>query len=525
MRSLLRHAASVAAAARAAEAERHWIRLGAVLLAVAYLWSYANDPGAPGNSVRSPVGWFGWFDQSRYLLSAQALASGDLHPARHWYPLGYPLLVALFAFVTHWTTGPGWGHVFLLPDLACLLAAYAGYVRFAGRCGVPAAAAVPLFLLGSVVMQPILSAWAQPWNTTLSAALIWWLLALTAISRSAPADTAHARRKARAGALGALAALIPVTRPADLLIVGCWASFVAVDSLLAARRGTGRGAAGPGWIALGFGTVLLPWALLYLRIYGPHPSPYMVQSRSLGFHLHGLGWKAYTLLIDPRPWYPDGAGMLERLPWMALGMAGMAALPALERGRARGNLLLLTLLVVPYVALFVSYGDLLPSGLWRYENVHYFKWTLPGFALLGFVAVRALWHGPRRRLVAGTCAAVMVPLSLRVLPVQAGNGTPAWLVQYPGPTPAFRAAYFGASAVRDAHGIRRNILQFRAIPDSEGVRLVALQDPFAGPVAFVADDPRGPGADGTPVRWGASVGLGWPCWLPPYPCDRRRPER
>ena len=79
--------------------------------------------------------------------------------------------------------------------------------------------------------------------------------------------------------------------------------------------------------------------------------------------------------------------------------------------------------------------------------------------------------------------------------------------------------------IRDCGGIRRNILQFRAIPDSGGVRLIALQDPFAGPVAFVADDPRGTGGSGTPARWGASVGLGWPCWLPPYRCDRYPPGR
>ncbi len=508
---------------RSAEAARHWIRLGAALLALAYLWGYANDPAAPGNSVR-PLGWFGWFDQSRYLLSARALASGDLDPAQHWYPLGYPLLVALFAFVTHWTTGPGWGHVVLLPDLACLLAAYAGYVRFARHCEVPAAAAVPLFLLGSVIRQPILSAWAQPWNTTLSAALIWWLLALTAMLRSGPADANQAGRKGMLAALGALAALLPITRPTDLLIVGCWASFMAVDRLLAARRGTGWGAADLCWIALGSAPVLVAWALLTLRIYGPHPSQYMIQSRSLGFHLHGLGWKAYTLLIDPRPWYPDGAGMLRRLPWMALGIMGMAAVPVLQPGPARDNLLLLTLLIVPYVALFLSYADLLPSGLWRYGNIHYFKWTLPGFALLGFVAARALWHGPRRRAVAGAYAVAMLPLGLHVLPVRVVGGAPAWLVQYPGPTPGFQATYFGDSVIQDSRGIRRNILQFRAIPDSGGVRLIALQDPFAGPVAFVADDPRKAGGSGAPVRWGASVGLGWPCWLPPYRCDRGQPR-
>lgn len=186
----------------------------------------------------------------------------------------------------------------------------------------------------------------------------------------------------------------------------------------------------------------------------------------------------------------------------------------------------MTLLVVPYVVLFLSYTDLIPTGLWRYNNIHYFKWTFPGFALLGFVAVRALLLGPNRPGVAALFIAVLLLLSLRVLPVRTGPDAPAWLVQYPGLTPGFDQTYFGAAEIRDAEGVKRNILQFRALPDSQGVRLIALQAPFVGPIAFVAGDPlRSHPAGAAPSRWAPGIGIGWPCWLPDYVCDARPPSR
>lgn len=65
--------------------------------------------------------------------------------------------------------------------------------------------------------------------------------------------------------------------------------------------------------------------------------------------------------------------MVERLPWMVPGLAAMLALPWITRGAARASLALLAGCIVVYDLLFFSYADLLPSGLWLYHNVHYFK--------------------------------------------------------------------------------------------------------------------------------------------------------
>ncbi len=494
-------------------ASRGWVMAGTVVLVVAYLWGYALDVEAPGNNPRFPLGWWGGWDQSKYLDSALSLAAGDLHAVHHWYPLGYAFLGAPFAMLLP----PG--HLYLLADLLCLLGTYAGFLLFARRVGTAAPAAVLLFLLGTITCPDVLVAWVKPWNTSLSAMLIWWLLALTAQLLQPAAARYLARRRCGVALIGMIVAAIPITRPTDLLVVASWAAFVTATSLLR-RRAVGDD---PFWLAFGACLVLLPFARVYLHIYGLHPSQYMLQSRMLGFRLDGLGWKAYTLLIDPLPWFPYGAGMLEAMPWLAAGAAGILVLPMLH-GEARALLALLTLAVVPYVALFLSYVDLLPTGLWRYGNIHYFKWTLPGFALLGFVALRELATGPRRLRVAGCFALTALLLCLRLTAVPAGAAQPARMVQLPGEATGFDPAYFGSMAIRDRGGFERNIVDFRLMPDGQGLRLLALARPLRGMLTILSGDPRTRPGTVPPVRWRGRLGLGWPCWLPPYACDALPPR-
>jgi hypothetical protein len=48
------------------------------------LRTYATNPARPGASSRFPLGWWGWWDQSQYLLSARALAHFDFASDQHW---------------------------------------------------------------------------------------------------------------------------------------------------------------------------------------------------------------------------------------------------------------------------------------------------------------------------------------------------------------------------------------------------------------------------------------------------------
>lgn len=110
------------------------------------------------------------------------------------------------------------------------------------------------------------------------------------------------------------------------------------------------------------------------------PSPYTPYFEQYGFNVGWLGWKAYVLLVVPRGWFGEGLELFEYAPWLLLGYAGMIAAgwsPASRRP------------VVPIVAaagllhaiVMLAYVDLLPTGLWRFDNVHYFKWLFGLFAV------------------------------------------------------------------------------------------------------------------------------------------------
>lgn len=496
------------------------VRLVGLALVAIYLSSYLGNPAVPGNHGRFPQGWWGWWDQSQYLLSAQSFAHEDFAPAHHWYPLGYSLLGAPFLLLSS-------AHPYLLPDLACLLASYAAFLVFARAVGVGPRWAALLFLLATCGNEALRNVWAEPWNTTLSSALLWWLLALTArhlagdgparpdtVLVVVPARVIRRRLLTRLACMGALAAFIPFTRPTDSLLVAIWA----IGAGLAAIRL--RALRPPDLLALiaGAAIVAIPEALLWLGIYGAHESQYMINSRSLGFAFGSVGWKTYLLLSAAQPWFPAGVGIVQRLPWVLPGLAGMLALPWIARGTTQMLLAVLALMITAYSLLFFSYVDLIPSGLWRYNNVHYFKWTLPGLALFGFLLLRAVLLGPRRPALLA-CLAILLLADLRLRPHPAAATDPAWMIQLPGPVPGWDEAYFTAMILHDDKGDLLPIRDYRALSDNQGWRLIALRRPFSTSLVIhgLGHWPDGPvsqpGPGGIAKRWDRSLGLKLPCWL------------
>ena len=485
--------------------------IGALILTAYYGLGTWHNQGRPGARALYPQGWWGWFDQGRYLRSVQAFARFDLRPGQHWYPLGYPLLGAPFVGVLP-------RHPFLLVDLGCLLASFAGFVVFARRCGITTAAAVGAFLLGAIGSESVRENWVVPWSTTPGCAATWLFLALCVGHLDASADEARNARRRRLVLAGLLAGLIPLFRPADLPMPAIGVTLMAWWSL---RDRTWR-AGDPVLLLFGMAVPMVPYGLLYLRIYGPHPTPYMVNSRWIGLDFHELPMKTVLLLVSPRPWFPSGSGLLARLPWMAAGFAGMLLLPSLRSRTARRGLTMLTVMMLAYMMLLFAYVDLLPSGLWSYKNVHYFKWMLPGIALLGTVFLRALLRGPRPAAVLALLAVVLASM-VRLVPVPA-KGTEARLLQYAGKPPAWSASYWGQSRLADAKGVFDNIRTMRVLPDGQGSRVLSLSRPFEGHVVWERHAGLSIEADRAPARWKAHVTVGWPCWLPPYACDHLDPR-
>jgi hypothetical protein len=466
-----------------------------VLLTLRYLGLYLADPALPGNDLAHPQGWWGWWDQSHYLGSARALAAGDLSPDRHWYPLGYALLGAPFALA--WPA-----HPFFLVDLAALLLMGFAFLRFARGVGVGGWVAAALFL-GSVAADRVLfRQWAIPWNTSPTAAVLWVLLWQAG---------EHMAGRRRGLVLGALVAAIGVLRPTDLLPAAIILGGVGLHE--AWHRGLG--AWGTVWRAALGGAVVAGAAFaLHLAIYGFAPSPYMAMSSKLGFSFHAYGWKAFNLLVAPEPWWGTGEGLLARHPW--IGLAFILLPFAVMRAPV---LAVLAGAALVHLGLYIAYVDLLPTGLWLFHNVHYFKWMGPAFALLAWIGVVQAAGSRRGWAVPGAAsAAILLVLCLRVMPAPApvqAQGEARWRgLTLPGPTPNFEQSYFRTEAVlRDGVGEMRNIVDMRLYPIPQGTRLLALRRDIVPPVEALPEGAR-------PVA--SRVVLGWPCWLPRRPSACRR---
>lgn len=461
------------------------------VLTLRYLGAYLADPALPGNSLQHPLGWWGWWDQSQYIASARALASRNLAPDQHWYPLGYAVLGAPFARA--WPA-----HPFFLVNLVSLLVTAWAFLGFARRVGVAAWPAALLFGASVAVDSALFRQWAVPWNTSPTTAALWLMLLLAAD---------HMAGRRRPALMGALVAAIAITRPTDVLPALIILGAVGLHDLWARRWA----AWGTVWrAALGGAAVAAAGFALHVAIHGLRPSPYMTNSASIGFSFHAYGWKAFNLLVAPRPWWGEGQGLLARHPWIALSF--IMAPFAVTRGPAVAAMAVAAL---AHLGLYVAYVDLLPTGLWTYLNVHYLKWMGPAFALMAWIGVAQAIGRPRGwPALATASAAVLLLLCVRVMPAAARDEARWRGLQIPGPTPSMEQSYMkGDAAQRDAAGVLRNVVDMRLYPVPQGVRVLALRRDIVPPVP---DLPAG----AQPIV--AQASFGWPCWLPGRPQACRR---
>ena len=380
----------------------------AILLAGLFVSAYLGDPAVPGRAGNAAGGW-AWFDQAAFLRSTAALFAFDLRPDQHHYPFLYSLMAAPFYAVTR-------VHPFFAVNLIALIAALSAFCALARRLGLWGPLAGALFVLATASDWMFLRQWVIPWNTVPAGAATWVLLALCA---------AWVDGIRRPVALGIAASVVVGCRPSDgVAILPCLLT-------VAATR--------PRWrdllsAILGAALVLGPLIALHLLVFGQAATPYLHNSASIGFTTDDLGWKAYVIWVDPFAWFADGEGILERAPWIALGACGLV--PALIRG-PKDRMLAAALAI--HAALYTSYVDLLPTGLWRFMNIHYFVWAIPGYALLAALLLRDLLQRGAPRLVAvGSAAATFLVLSLRVLPTPVPETDPAKAIDFTGPLPPSR---------------------------------------------------------------------------------------
>ncbi len=452
-------------------------------------------------------------DQHRYLEAAQAWAHGDLNPAHHHYLPFYPLLGAAFFWLTTWQP-------FLLPDLACLLASLAIFQCIASRLAPtwPPAAAALCFTIAILSGRTATAIWVVPWSTTGSAPFqfLTLLLALRFAERPSPP---------RAALFGLGAAAIAGFRPSDTAILLATATPYAAWAMLRARAPWRLWALSLAAALAGFALAALPAVLAHLAVFGLHPGPYIDGSAARGVEWRLLPMRWVMIVIGPRPLLPEGTGLAAALPWVAPGLAGLI-LALFTASRRNLAAVLVAATVALHWALYLAYRDLQPYGLWRFYNVHYFKWTFPFLVLWAAQLAAALLQRPHRRAAIAACLITALTLAwrpvLRDRTPQPAQPAANSIALPPGALLLDRAAelhltgpwmtiYLGDSTVQSGSQTFRNTDDFKLLPTPAGALLLPLRPLPPGPATLTWPDTITAGAAPFLTTARQAIVFGLPC--------------
>lgn len=477
------------------------LRFILAFIALAYIAAYFAFPPTPGNSPGAhPLGWWGWFDQGQYLLSANALAQFDLGRDKHFYPPLYPAIGAIFL---KWSSG----HMYFAVNLLALLWFAFMFIRFSDRYIARWGSAV--LFLGTISFNPrLVETFVVPWTSTLSVALlasgILGLVWLGEAKHGIRARVSGVRVFFVATCLG----LLVPTRPADALVGGVIGLGLLIE-YWQTRRKASESVPRSGKVVLLAIAGMIIGPLLFLGfnilVFGTPSGGYFQAAGANGFFPADLAEKFGSIFLDGFTLYGEpNAGLTERYPWLFLSLAGLVWV--LIRGD--GLLRSVAFAILLHLVLYLPYGDLLPNGLWRYSNIHYFKWTFPFLALFGVLLVKEASVSWRRREKLAIPVGVLVGIPLLLLSLHlVVDVTPASarsanksasisfrlpnkqidLIDFKGLSGGFTDVYFGSHRLLlDGRELAR-VRDYRLLPMSWGVRLLFIRPVVGDSLEFLPD--------------------------------------
>jgi hypothetical protein len=488
-----------------ADIKRYFLDVRFILSVVAlvYIATYFNISATPGNApLEHPLGWWGWFDQGKYLLSANAIAQGDLSPDKHFYPPLYPALGAIFL---NWSSG----HMYFVLNLVALLWFAYVFIRFSERY---IARWGSIFLLfGTTIFNHLLfENYVIPWTSTLSVALLAsGILGLVWLDEIRD-GIRHRISELQVLFIALCLGMIVPTRPADA-VVGSVIGLGLSIGYWSTRRDAVKSVPPIGHFLLAIITGAIVGPLFFfgfnIIVFDSPSGNYMQAASANGFFPSDIAEKFISLWLDGSTLYGErGTSLTEHYPWLFISLAGLVWV--LIRGDR--SLKSVALAIVLLFALYLPYGDLLPNGLWRYLNIHYFKWTFPFLALFAVLLVKNLvatwsqkreWALPSILLIGIPLLLLSLHLVIDTTPVVARiTNSPTKisfelpnkqidLIDINGLTGEFTDTYFGSHRLLlDGNELKR-IRDYRLLPMNYGVRLLFIR-PIEGHKVDFFPDPK-----------------------------------
>ena len=472
-----------------------------LFIAMIYTAAYFANPSTPGNApYEHPLGWWGWFDQGHYLLSANALAHFDLTPDKHFYPPLYPAIGAIFL---KWSSG----HPYFAINLAALLWFAYVFVRVSDRY-IPRWGSIVLLFGTTIFNYTLFENYVIPWTSTLSVALLAsGILGLVWLQEARDGIRTRVSELQVFFVATCLGLIVP-TRPVDAVVGGVIGIGLLISYWQTRRRKIGAVPNVPLFLLLVITGSLIGPLIFFgfnMAVFHSIVGGYLQTNASNGFFFGDLAEKFVSIWLDGFTLYGvPNAGLTEHYPWLFISLAGLAWV------LIRGDSLLRTvaLAIVLLFALYLPYGDLLPNGLWRFLNIHYFKWIFPFMALFAVLLVKQAlfswrlregWAIPFSLLFGIPLLLLSLQLVVDVMPVtprSANNQSEISfelpdkqidLIDIKGLSGEFTDIYFGSHRLLlDGRELMR-VKDFRLLPMSFGVRLLFIRPVVGHSVEFFPD--------------------------------------
>ena len=358
------------------------------LVTLTYCAVYFSSPYTPG-VLTNFAGWWTWIDQGEYLKASLAFANVDFLPQNFFYPPLYPALGSIFLPLSK-------THPYFVINLVCLLWFSYTFIRLAD-CYLSRWSSVIILFISTIFDFRIFENFTIPWTTTLNAALlstaILGLIWLREIIQGKRSRLKSWEVFFVSTSLGLLVPTRPVDAPVGLILglaflMGYWKIFLSSPN-----------------------KVPSPFKFLLIGISGALIGPiifiafnYLVFGNPLGSYIqvaNGAGIfpldffeKFISIWLDGKTLYGDSpTSLTENIPWLLISIAGYLWV------LFNGDFLLRTIAVAIAAMLFVylPYGDLLPTGIWRFLNIHYFKWILPYLGLFAWLLIQQIINGLKHR--------------------------------------------------------------------------------------------------------------------------------
>lgn len=467
-----------------------------------YIWEYLHYPARPGNDPMYPLGWWGWFDQSQYLTSEKAFLNLDFSPVAHYYPPLYSLLAAF-------------AHSFVVVNAFSFLL-YLTVILWIGTRIYGMLLSYWVIVATFVLFRPItLLLWVIPWSTSLSAGLVAILFGLLFHLWKKPAPWVLATRAdwfAVSTFYLTYGALFAV-RPLDVFVLFP-AAFVLFWNTISHISSTPKTPKLPRLVrailVIGIFGFLFPGAYLLFNLYvfGNPIGGYFSINRLNGYVPDIFLFKLVAIIFDSETVYLERGQALVNQYW-----AAYFAFPILlvSLFRAPGIIRIITLTILLQYAIYLPYGDLQPTSLFQFLNVHYFKWTLPWMTLIS-VGESVAWISElRQSLVARVQTSMAILLILiatnlkfavynfetvsdkrdgarRRLDIELGTQRAFDVLDMASHVPrSFEQTYFAPQNVQvDGHRLRR-MSDFVLLPAPWGMRLIFQQTQRGSHIRIVFD--------------------------------------